>query len=132
MGEVVFYIFDGAARTAGPLAPNFQLLRNACDLFAIAQPGQQQGRAWPAGEDVGELGKEIGAAAAVDGNAGHVRQVDFCFFEAIADGMGREAGPMFDAAEPLFFGGSEKNAVADDTSRGVSMIRIETQDNHVK
>jgi hypothetical protein len=54
------------------------------------------------------------------------------FPQTIIDRLRRQTGPMFDPAKPLLFRGSNDLAIDDQTSRGISVISVKTQDCHLK
>ena len=100
---------------------------NLRHLVAIAPTVEQQARTGALERDITELAEEIGAAAAVDGDLGHVTEVNLGFIQAIVDRLRRESGPMLHAPKPLLLGGGEQFAVAHDARRGVRMIGIDAE-----
>ena len=64
MREVVLDIIDGAGKA--PARQPGEFVRNAGDFGPVAQPFEQQLRAWSPRQDVTELAEKIGPSAAVD------------------------------------------------------------------
>ena len=123
MREMVLDMVDGAGKA--PARQCGKLVRNAGDFRAVAQPLEQQLRTWPPRHDISELAEKVGPAAAVDGDMGDVAEIDLGFPQAIPDRLRGEAGPVLDAAEPLFFGGSNQHAAAQDAGGGVGMVGVD-------
>src|ERR1700688_4508762 len=125
MGEVMLDIFDRAGKR--PPRQRAKLLGDAPHLFAVAQPVCNQPRTWPARDDVGELAEKIGPAAAVDGDAGDVTEVDFGFLQAIGDGARRETRPVLEPAKPLLFGRGHQLAIAQDAGGRIGVVGVDPE-----
>ena len=101
----MFDVFDDSRER--PARQGAKLVGDVCHLLAIAPAAEQQARIRALERDITELAEEIGAAAAVDGDMGHVTEVNLGFTQAIVDRLGGESGPMLDAPKPLLLGGGE-------------------------
>jgi hypothetical protein len=54
----------------------------------------------------------------------HLSNRDGSFVQAVSDRHGRKSRPVFDPAEPLFFGSRDENAVAHQASGRIAVIRV--------
>ena len=73
MGQVVFDVLDGAGKGRPGSALNSSAMPATC--WRLRSRLKQQPRARPVRRDIGELAEKVGAAAAVDGDVGHVAQI---------------------------------------------------------
>jgi hypothetical protein len=72
----------------------------------------------------------VGARFAVHGNVVNVTQAHAAFPQTIFNGFGRQSGPVFDPAEPLFLGCGNEAAVAQQAGRRITVISVEAEDEH--
>ena len=77
--------------------------------------------------DVSELAEKIGPAAAIDGDAGDVAEIDFGFRQAIGDGARREPRPVLEPAKPLLFGRGQEHTVAQDAGGRVGVVGVDPE-----
>src|SRR5207249_11040745 len=68
------------------------------------------------------------ARLAIDRDVIDVAEVDPGFVEAVADRLGGQAGPMFDATKPLFLGGGNEFAIAHEAGGRVAVIGVNSED----
>jgi len=66
-----------------PARHGAKLVGNMRHLLAIAPTLEQQ--VWTLQRDISELAEEIGATAAIDGDTGHITEVNVRFPQAIID-----------------------------------------------
>src|SRR5438445_8024466 len=75
-----------------------------------------------------QFAPEIGARIAGDGDVFQLRGVGSG--KTGRGGGDREAGPVFDAIEALFFDGHREDAVLQQCGRGVAVISVESENIH--
>jgi len=80
---VVFDVVDIPGKL--PARHGAKLVGDMRHLLAIAPTLEQQARTGARERDITELAQEIGATAAVDGDMGHVTEVNLGFLQAIID-----------------------------------------------
>ena len=71
------------------------------------------------------LAREARARVAVDRHVIDVVEADAGLAQAVLDGHGREARPMFDAAEALFLGRRDELAVDEDARGSVGVMGVD-------
>src|SRR5438105_3026203 len=82
-------------------------------LALVAKAVQDERKIRTPGREITELLEEIGARVLVQRDDRNVGEFCTDFAQAVADGLGRESGPMLDAPEALFFRSRDQVAVAD-------------------
>ena len=80
---MMFDVFDCPGKWPARQRP--KLVGNLSHLVAIAPTVEQQARTGALERDITELAEEIGTAAAVDGDVGHVTEVNLGFTQAVVD-----------------------------------------------
>jgi hypothetical protein len=65
-----------------------------------------------------------------DRNAIDISSSDIAQLETPFDGLFRKTGPMLDPPKALLFDGTHKLAVSNQDSRNISMVGVDTEDDH--
>src|SRR6516165_3491342 len=110
MGEMVL----DRVNLAAPLLPWKRTLDDVAKARARApdaQALQDETRVGAFRDDVGELAPQIGARALIEREMLDVGELDPRFRQTPFDRLGREAGPVLDAAKPLLLGGGDQQAI---------------------
>ena len=81
-------------------------------------------------EDEEETAEVVDLGVEVDGDVFEVLETQAGFVQAVLHGEGGETGPVFDAAESLFFDCGDELAVANDGGGGVAMVGVDSEDGH--
>ena len=74
----------------------------------------------------------IDSGFAIDRDMVYVVPSQTTFAQAIIDRFRRQAGPMFDPAKPFLLGGSNEFAIHQQAGRGISVISVNTKDDHYR
>ena len=110
------------------------LLETLVELLDVVLVGGPLGphgpsRTWVLDDEPG-LAVPFGGRVSTDGDGGYILKRTIGLLEAELDGLGRKARPMLHSPKPLFLSGHEKLAVDEDGRRTVSVVGVESKDNH--
>ena len=98
----------------------------------IGEAIKNQPRIRPMGRGKPGLSPEVGAGVAIDGRLFDGGEVNAGLGEAIADGLGGEAGPVLDAPEPLLLDRRDEDTVFYQACRRIAVIGVDAEDNHAR
>src|SRR5204863_10137064 len=99
--------------------------------FALTlQTVDDQRQRRPPGQSEQGFATEIRAGIEADGDVIEVGDLDPAGGQAVAYGGSREARPMFDAIETFLLDGGNEFAIHHQRSRGVTVIRVQAEDEH--
>ena len=88
-----------------------QMLGHPRALAFVTPAVKQHGKTRAIGQRVCQFAKQVGATVLVDRHMLNVLKTDTRRIQAVADGLGWEASPVFDTAETLLFRSSDHLAV---------------------
>jgi hypothetical protein len=100
------------------------------DPAVVPATVQDEPRARPVAEREERLAEQIRPRIAGDRKVVDLLRREAGHFEADADRVAREAGPVFYAAEAFFFDGGDERAVAKQRSRDVTVVGVDAENVH--
>src|SRR5207249_973425 len=120
MGEMMLDIVEHAAKALTGKCFG-QQLRDRLPLAAVPQPIYRNSVARKMGYRIADHAKEIGATVLVDGDMIQIGQSNPGFTQTKRDRLARETRPMLDAPKSFLLGRRDKNTVAHQSGRGVTV-----------
>jgi hypothetical protein len=112
--------------------PRGEFLFDRLSLSLVFQPIHDECNIRPPRESKIGLLQKMRPRIGVDCDMIDVGKRNASRLQTVRDGLRREAGPMLDAREPLFLDRCQDLAVANYTGRGIAVIGIQTEDDHVR
>jgi hypothetical protein len=128
---VVLDVMDGGAQSIAGEGGAKGVLDGG-GVANVAQAVFDEAEVGPVAEDEEETAPIVDAGLAVDGDVVEVTEAQAGFAEAEFGGFSGEAGPVLDAPEALFFGGSDDATIANEAGGGVAVVGVEAQDGHTE
>src|ERR1041385_9184980 len=98
MGKMVFDGMEFGAELLGGKG-SLQFFAEAGGFAEVADLVQEKGWGWPLGKDITDAAEEIDVGFAIGGDVRDVFEAGASFGKTILNGLGREAGPVFDASK---------------------------------
>jgi hypothetical protein len=129
MGQMMLHMMHfGPERLA--LKSSLDVFFKGGGAFHVREALEDQAQARAAAQDVEGAAEVIDLRVPIDRDVIDIAQFEPGIREAPFHGFRGQTGPVFDAAEALFFSGSDEFAIFNEGGGGIAVKGVETEDNH--
>jgi hypothetical protein len=112
-----------AVRAEGLVEVLLQVTAAATTLKPVAD----RSHVWRMPRNERQARKHIRVRIMIHGDVPHLLEIDLGFVQTVRNGRRWKAGPMFDACEPLLFGGRDNRSFAQKARRSVTVETVHTE-----